>query len=346
MTTRAFAYLDTLSYFKQQNKSKVLANFLAKKLLSDKNLRAFESCNYDVVDHEEISESLNRHLLNGGKRFRAILAYLVWELFSDASEDSRANVIARASEHVHAAFLSHDDVIDQAQERRGQLSFNQVVGNRLAVLAGDSLLSKVMLDVSSLGSIKLMQALSLCISKTVEGEIWQNNNRWNASVGMNDVLNLGSQKTGALFSWTASAPAILHNMPEFVVERLNAFANLLGVLFQMADDALDFTLESEKEYAKDLKEGLVNSATLSLLECYPHLRMDLHLCFSEKKVSRFWSEDQWVSASELHSQKIAHHVAKATHEITLLRQSESLNQKSVVFDKLEYLLSLAATRKV
>ena len=114
-----------------------------------------------VNAHEAIDAILNKSVLLGGKRLRPLLTYLVGHLFNIESELLKP--YARATELVHAASLSNDDVIDNATMRRGNPSINILSSNKKAVLAGDYLLSAVIVDLSMSGHLKLVQEMSLVI---------------------------------------------------------------------------------------------------------------------------------------------------------------------------------------
>ena len=121
-----------------------------------------------VNAHLAIDEVLSRTVLRGGKRLRPLLTFLMGNLFKIDLES--LTPFARATELVHAASLSHDDVIDNATMRRGCPSINILASNKKAVLAGDYLLSSVIVDLCSTGELVLVNEMSLVIKDLSEGE--------------------------------------------------------------------------------------------------------------------------------------------------------------------------------
>ena len=117
---------------------------------------------------KEINDLLQRTVLVGGKRLRPLLTHLVGDLFQ--LDTLVVAPYARAVELVHAASLSHDDVIDNATMRRGLPSINIVASNKKAVLAGDTLLSSVIVDLTEAGHLSLVREMSYVIRDLSEGE--------------------------------------------------------------------------------------------------------------------------------------------------------------------------------
>ena len=121
-----------------------------------------ESC------RREINDLLQQTVLIGGKRLRPLLTFLMGQFFGldlDACE-----LPARAIEQVHAASLSHDDVVDNASTRRGKPSINVVASNKKAVLAGDYLLANVIVDLATLNRPDVVSEMAQVIRDLAEGE--------------------------------------------------------------------------------------------------------------------------------------------------------------------------------
>src|SRR5690606_19683474 len=121
-----------------------------------------ESCN------RSINQLLQRTVLLGGKRLRPLLTYLCGNFFGAKIEG--LDVYAKSIEMVHAASLSHDDVVDGAKTRRGKPSINAESSNKHAVLAGDYLLADVIVELTKQGNLKLVKEMSLVIQALAEGE--------------------------------------------------------------------------------------------------------------------------------------------------------------------------------
>lgn len=203
-----------------------------------------------------VCELLERTVLSGGKRLRPMLTYLMGTLFG-ASLD-RLDVLARSIEQVHAASLAHDDVIDNATLRRGEPSINIQGSNKKAVLAGDFLLSEVIVNLSEQTSLELVREMSLVIKDLSLGEWVQSDAAENREYSPEILEDIAQKKTASVMSWCCLAPAILMGADQAKVKLARDFGHHLGLAFQQMDDTLDFSTESNKDLGLDLQNGLVN----------------------------------------------------------------------------------------
>lgn len=222
-----------------------------------------------VNAHESIDLVLGKTVLRGGKRLRPLLTYLMAN-FLRADFDLMAP-FARATELVHAASLSHDDVIDNATLRRGAPSINIIASNKKAVLAGDYLLSSVIVDLVSTGNLKLVKEMSLVIKDLSEGEWLQLDLIENKQYTRELIREVASKKTSSVMSYCVIAPAIYNAESDDVVEMCREFGIRLGIAFQLIDDTLDYSANSEKDKELDLKNGIVNAVVFEMLEAKPDL---------------------------------------------------------------------------
>ena len=216
-----------------------------------------------VNAHSAIDQVLSQTVLRGGKRLRPLLTYLMSNLFRVELES--VTPFARATELVHAASLSHDDVIDNATMRRGAPSINILASNKKAVLAGDYLLSSVIVDLSATGHLDLVKAMSLVIKDLSEGEWLQLDLIESRNYSRELIREIAAKKTSSVMSYCSYAPAVLANMPETILKNAKAFGVSLGLAFQLIDDTLDYSEVSLKDQELDLKNGIVNSVVFELL---------------------------------------------------------------------------------
>jgi octaprenyl-diphosphate synthase len=216
-----------------------------------------------VNAHAAIDELLLRTVLKGGKRLRPLLTYLVANLFK-VDLDS-ITPFARAVELVHAASLSHDDVIDNATTRRGSPSINILGSNKRAVLAGDYLLSSAIVDLSSTGNLQLVKEMSLVINDLSVGEWLQLDLIASREYSRELIREIALKKTSSVMSYCTVAPAIFANMPVEIEELSRQFGINLGLAFQLIDDTLDYSLGSKKDHELDVKNGTVNSVVFEFL---------------------------------------------------------------------------------
>ena len=216
-----------------------------------------------------IDEVLSRTVLKGGKRLRPLLTNLVANLFK--IDLSHVAPFARATELVHAASLAHDDVIDNATLRRGAPSINILASNKKAVLAGDYLLSSVIVDLCLTGELALVKEMSLVIKDLSEGEWLQLDLIESRQYTRELIREIACKKTSSVMSYCVVAPALLAKMPAEVIELCRNFGNSLGLAFQLIDDTLDYSSDSLKDQELDLKNGIVNSVVFEILLDRPDL---------------------------------------------------------------------------
>lgn len=220
-----------------------------------------------VNAHAAIDSVLSQTVLRGGKRLRPLLTYLVAHFFE--VDFNQIIPYARASELVHAASLSHDDVIDNATLRRGEPSINILASNKKAVLAGDYLLSSVIVDLVNAGSLELVKEMSLVIKDLSEGEWLQLDLIENKNYSRDLIREVAMKKTSSVMSYCTIAPAVLNGEPSFIIEHCREFGRRLGLAFQLMDDTLDYSETSDKDQALDLKNGIVNAVVFEFLEENP-----------------------------------------------------------------------------
>jgi octaprenyl-diphosphate synthase len=224
--------------------------------------------------HELVDSS--RHLLTaGGKRIRPILTLLC----AGTVGLSGANVrkLACAGELVHLASLLHDDVIDNADVRRGVATPRVVWTNTTSVLSGDYALTRALDLVGGLPSPgPLMEAVTT-LRLLVEGEIIQLRHRGQGTMTREDYQAVIERKTASLFSWCCRSGALLSATPDFA-EPLGRFGNRLGNCFQIVDDVLDFSADQAstgKEPFTDLCDGKLTLPVLIALDQHPEFRAPL-----------------------------------------------------------------------
>jgi all-trans-nonaprenyl-diphosphate synthase len=172
---------------------------------------------------------------------------------------------AAVAEMIHVATLLHDDVLDDAELRRGLPTVKQTWGNEVAILAGDYLLAQASMKLSQIGHIRLVAIFSQVLASLCDGEINQLCNRYNTTLTLSQYLTKCEMKTGCLFAAAAEAAGVLANLPEERVQALAQFGMAFGVAFQLMDDRLDWTSntqEAGKPVLSDLRNGLVTAPVL------------------------------------------------------------------------------------
>ena len=208
------------------------------------------------------------HILGGGgKRLRPALLLLVSDMLK--YDGYRDVIYAAVVEFIHTATLVHDDIIDEAEIRRGRTSINYRWGNNLTVLIGDYLYTHSMNMALAEGNLDVLRLLSNVTIKMIEGEILGLEQNGRADLGIDDYFDIVNRKTAALFGACCRIPAYLTELPDSQAASLFNYGLNLGICFQVIDDLLDFTSSTEvlgKPALSDLKEGKV---TLPLILALP-----------------------------------------------------------------------------
>lgn len=226
---------------------------------------SIQSLGFDLENwgkNPRIGGVLSKTVLSGGKRLRPLLTFLMGDLF-DISHPKLGR-FAKIVEMVHASTLAHDDVIDNADVRRGNPSINMISSNKKAVLAGDYLLAYCLMEASDAGRTDIVKELAAVIGDLAEGEWLQLENTENAALTRDDVKLVALKKTGSVIRWCCAVPAMLANADAETVAMSRQLGESIGIAFQMTDDILDFKREDGAEFA-DLKNGVVNSVIFEAL---------------------------------------------------------------------------------
>lgn len=218
---------------------------------------------YDSKDFPSYLPKLNNlydDLFTGGKGFRAkLIAMISGHL---AVPTKTQHLLSQTIEFIHNASLLHDDLIDRSQLRRGKPAAWTKYTPEYAVLAGDYLLARVMVNLSGFGNIRLVQYTAEIISDLLEGEWLQDSLVGDMNVQLSQLDRVHNLKTASLFKWCLRAPFVAMNRYDVDLHTsLEEMGTLLGQLFQRSDDLLDFDVRNYegKAILGDLKSGYLNS---------------------------------------------------------------------------------------
>jgi octaprenyl-diphosphate synthase len=195
-------------------------------------------------------------LMAGGKRIRPALLLLTAKMIGEVSPSMIR--LAAVVELIHNATLVHDDIIDEADTRRGKPSVNAQWGNSMTVLAGDWLYMQSFNVALGEGNLEILSTLIEITQKMVEGEMLQLTLLGKANANCDQLLDVVKRKTGYLFSGCMKLPAIASGTDSGTTACLAEIGMSLGMAFQLVDDILDLTSTQEtlgKPVASDLKEG-------------------------------------------------------------------------------------------
>jgi len=254
---------------KQVNNSYLdLRNSVEEKLvLVDEKIVSKLSSNVDLVH-----KMTEYHLATGGKKLRALLTLASAKL-SGYNKGGRDINLAACVELIHAATLMHDDVIDNSEIRRGKKTLNSIWGNRSSILVGDYLLSRcfeMMVEDKNLEILKLLSSIS---TEIAQGEVLQLQHKGEIDILEETYFKITSSKTAALFSAATKIGAILGEKEAKYKEALEFYGKNIGLTFQIADDALDYSSNLKlfgKEIGNDFFEGKVTLPIILLYQKIPN----------------------------------------------------------------------------
>lgn len=204
--------------------------------------------------------ALYEELFSDGKGFRSKLVGLVSEPLG--VDQSTQHLLNQTIEFIHNASLLHDDLVDRSHLRRGKKAAWLKYTPEYAVLAGDYLLARVMVNLSGFGNIRLVQYTSEVISDLLEGEWLQDSVVGDFFVTLDQLDRIHNLKTASLFKWCLRAPFLAQERyDEKLHQVLEELGTILGQLFQRGDDLLDYDVRNDegKALLADLKSGYLNS---------------------------------------------------------------------------------------
>ncbi|MCC6068433.1 octaprenyl diphosphate synthase [Ferrovum sp. PN-J185] len=214
----------------------------------------------DVVLVRQVAEYI---IQSGGKRLRPLITVLMAK--ACGYEGMHHHTLAAVIEFIHTATLLHDDVVDKSELRRGKKTANELFGNAASVLVGDFLYSRAFQMMVGIGQMAVMDILANATNIIAEGEVLQLLNCHDPDVDEERYRQVIKYKTAQLFSAAGQLGALIANQNETVQKQAREYGTYLGNAFQIIDDVLDYSGNTEelgKNLGDDLAEG---KATLPLI---------------------------------------------------------------------------------
>ena len=215
----------------------------------------------------EFLTEIAQHLVRaGGKRYRPLLSQVAAELGPDA-EGGGPIEAGTAAELVHIGSLYHDDVIDEAETRRGSPSVNANWDNTAAILGGDYLLAKASEVAAPLGE-EAVTLIAQTYAALCQGQVLELQLEGNVTHGPDEYFQVIGGKTASLIRTSARLGAITAGASREDIEAISEWAWEVGIVFQMADDVLDLVASEEfigKPAGSDLREGTYTLPVLHAL---------------------------------------------------------------------------------
>jgi len=282
-------------------------------------------------------------LSSGGKRVRPMLLLLAARISGYSGQAAAA--LAAVVEFIHTATLLHDDVVDDADLRRGNASANTLYGNEASVLVGDFLFAQSFSMMVRHGDLAILKVLSRATTRLAEGEVQQLISTCDLDIEEQHYMTVINNKTAVLIAAACQVGGILGGVPADQEQALHDFGMELGVAFQFMDDALDYIADQNefgKERGHDLYEGKV---TLPLIHALRHCSAE-----ERREIGRIVELDD-LAAEDLQTvcqiidryegiehtrQRALEMVAAAKERLTLFPPSEA---KEALFELADYVVT-------
>ncbi|MBE0478972.1 polyprenyl synthetase family protein [Candidatus Aerophobetes bacterium] len=227
------------------------------------------------------------HLLGSpGKRIRPALIILC--LKASGSWNPKAIPVASAIEIIHTATLVHDDILDEADLRRDQITINAGWGNEMALLLGDYLYFKAFSLLSRVNEEKISEVVSATAQRICGGEISQTRRSFDVTVNEEEYLEIIACKTASFMAACCQIGGILARSPLSIEKALIGYGLNFGMAFQILDDCLDFFSSPEKTgktLGKDIQQGKLTFPLIYLRKTsqVEGNKIDLSKLFSQKE---------------------------------------------------------------
>ncbi|NXD36063.1 DPS1 synthase, partial [Copsychus sechellarum] len=283
-----------------------------------------------LVSAAELKEMCDYYFDGKGKAFRPMIVVLMaraCNIHHNNSKEVQASQrsVAIIAEMIHTASLVHDDVIDDANSRRGKRTLNQIWGERKAVLAGDFILSAASVALARIGNTTIISVLTQVIEDLVRGEFLQLGSKENENERFAHYLEKTFKKTASLIANSCKAVSILGCPDPKVHEIAYQYGKNVGIAFQLIDDVLDFTSCADhlgKPTAADLKLGLATGPVLFACRQFPEMNAMIMRRFSKpgdvERARKYVLQSDGVQQTTYLAQRYCH---AATREIRKLRPS-------------------------
>ena len=216
----------------------------------------------------ELIPQMGRYIqMSGGKRVRPAVLLLSARMCGYTGDKAVLN--AAVVEFIHTATLVHDDIIDEAETRRGRLAAHSRWGNDVTVLLGDYLYIRSMAMALTQDTLEVVRLLCDVTLRMIEGELYQLTKTGDATITEDEHFEIIRRKTAFLFSGCAEIGGLLGNCSDEQRIALREYGFDLGIAFQIVDDVLDYTADERalgKPIGGDLREGKVTLPVILLLQ--------------------------------------------------------------------------------
>ena len=223
---------------------------------------------------QQVLDSVRR---GRGKMLRPQLVLLLCKALNGSGAVPKDAFIGALSlELLHTASLVHDDVVDDSDKRRGMASINAAFGNKVAVLAGDYILSTALRILADTKDTALVAAISNLGKTLSHGELLQLESVSNEEISEEIYFEVISRKTASLFETCGTVAATVLEADQNAMQMASEFGRKVGLIFQIKDDILDYISDSTtigKPVGNDLREGKVTLPLIFAVKSNPQPQM-------------------------------------------------------------------------
>jgi octaprenyl-diphosphate synthase len=279
---------------------------------------------------------IGRYLSTGrGKYIRPILVLLTAKM--NGYTGKRSILYSTVVELIHMATLLHDDVIDEAEKRRGSPSVNSMWGNQASILLGDYLFAKAFSMMAEDKDIRIIDSISRASVKMAEGEVMQLMESYTLRENEDPYLERINRKTASLMSSCCEIGALLGGNGQKQGQAFPLFGLHIGMAFQLVDDALDYVAKEDrlgKPLCQDLLEGNI---TLPLIHLYRTVNGN-----EKKKIKEIIESENAIEQQDIEiiSKMVQDHGA-IDYTLKIAKEYvEKAKDNLRVFDNSEYLEAL------
>lgn len=238
------------------------------------------------ADHPILHKASIQLLRAGGKRIRPIFALLCAEFGNRSEKAAEVEAVATALELIHMASLVHDDVVDDADLRRGKPTIKQLYDDKTALYTGDYILACALEEMANISNVEVHKVLAKSLVHVVEGEIYQIEDKYNVNQNLRSYLHRIKRKTALLIASSCKLGALTAETSKEDANRLFQYGYNVGMSFQIIDDILDFTSTKEKlgkPVGNDLLQGHITLPVLYAMDD-PIFNKHIHLQFQHKEL--------------------------------------------------------------
>jgi len=290
-----------------------------------------------------VSQVAGHILFSGGKRLRPLLMVLSARICGYTGNYEKT--FSAALEYLHTATLLHDDLVDEAELRRGKQVANKAWGNSIAVLVGDYLLARALSISAGTGRLRVIQVLTDLTESMSQGEVHQLMRKGDINLSEEEYLEVIRRKTAMLFEAACRVSAIIADAPAAQENALAEYGYNLGIAFQIADDLFDYILTTSdfgKEVGADLREGKLTMPVIFALTQAPAGDRDLMVKIIRDRDFKVEDFNTLVGLLEkhgglAHSKKAAaDYIAKSKSALSIFEPSQT---KEIMLDIADYALS-------